>query len=118
MGSESDNGWWESLFRRSDGSQAEARDEQLGSNEDRQVSGQTGSPLSYSIYDEVTGESIVVALVCTCETQVILMEKNSFFCPHCDKECKIDAKSCLTCMDYNFNFEDRLKAEEDYDADL
>jgi hypothetical protein len=46
------------------------------------------------------------------------MEKNSFFCPHCDKECKIDAKSCLTCMDYNFNFEDRLKAEEDYDADL
>jgi hypothetical protein len=118
MGSESDNGWWESLFRRSDGSQAEARDEQLGSDEDGPIPGQAGSPLSYSIYDEVTGQSIIIDMVCTCETQVILMEKNSFFCPHCDRYCMVDPKSCIICIDFNFNFEDRLKAQEENDADL
>jgi hypothetical protein len=47
-----------------------------------------------------------------------LLEKNLFFCPHCDRECKTDPKNCMTCMDYNFNFEDRLREEEDDDADL
>jgi hypothetical protein len=118
MGSESDDGWWESLFRRSDGSQAEARDEQLGSYEERQIPGQASSPLSYSVYDEVTGETIIIEMVCTCETPVMLVGKNSFYCPHCDRECKTESKNCIICMDYNFNFEDRLKAQEDDDADL
>jgi hypothetical protein len=46
------------------------------------------------------------------------MERNSFFCPHCDRECMVDPKSCIICIDFNFNFEDRLKAQEGNDADL
>ena len=116
MGSESNDGWWESLFRGSDGSQAEAWDEQLGSDEDRSFSGQAGSPLSYSVYDE-KGAEIVFSLVCTCDTQVIGLEQNSFFCLHCDRACPF--KNCIVCTDYHLNFEDRLKMEErDDDADL
>jgi len=118
MGSESNDGWWESLFRRGDGSQAEARDEQLGSYEDRQIPRQAGSSLTYSIYDEVTGESITIEMVCTCETPVMLVGDRSFFCPHCDRYCQTESKNCIICMDYNFNFEDRLKYQEGNDADL
>jgi hypothetical protein len=118
MGSESNDGWWESLFRRGDGSQAEAWDEQLGSDESGPLSRQAGSPLGYSVYDN-DGNRIVFSLVCTCDTQVIGLEGNSFFCPHCDRECESNTKNCVICTDYHLNFEDRLKMEENEDdADL
>jgi hypothetical protein len=118
MGSEPNDGWWESLFRRGDGSQAETWDKQLGSYEDGQISGQTGSPLTYSIYDKRTNTKITFALVCSCDTQVIGLDYNSFFCPHCDRGCEIGFKNCDVCTDYHFNLEDRLKMEEENDADL
>jgi hypothetical protein len=118
MGSESNDGWWESLFRRGDGSQAEAWNEQLGSDEDGSFSGQTGAPLTYSIYDEISNSKITFALVCSCDTQVIGLDYNSFFCPHCDRECHRGTKNCVVCIDYHLNLEDRLKMEDEDDADL
>jgi len=32
-----------------------------------------------------------------------------FACPHCDRRCDI-GKSCLNCIDYSVNFEDRDQA--------
>jgi hypothetical protein len=46
------------------------------------------------------------------------MDYNSFFCPHCDRGCDVGFKNCDVCTDYHFNLEDRLKMEEDNDADL
>jgi hypothetical protein len=119
MGSESNDGWWESLFRRGDWSQAEAWDEQLGSHKDRPIPGQADSTLKYAIYDERSGEEIFITLVCTCDTPVKGLELNSFFCPHCDRACERETRSCIVCTDYHLNFEDRIKMEdEDDDADL
>ena len=116
MGSESDDGWWESLFRGSDWSQAEAWDEQLGSDSEGQVSRQTGSPINYAIFDEETGESIMIALVCSCDNAVLSAGGNSFYCPHCDRACfPSNNKRCITCLEFSLNVEDRLKMLDEQD---
>lgn len=53
---------------------------------------------SYSVVDENSGFTFVVALACGCGEQVALFTENNeedFYCVHCDRPC--DIENCLSC---------------------
>jgi hypothetical protein len=104
MGSKSNNGWWKSLFRRSDRTQAETRNEQLGSNQFQPFSGQASSPVVIEFYDEEIDEVLEVILICSCGLPVISLTneyEGFFYCQHCDYECWGNKNTCQRCIKYN-----------------
>lgn len=88
----------------------------MGSDNQREVPGQADTPVTYEILDEENGQMIVITLVCTCDNPVKMLAGKYFYCLHCDRDCSRNPKSCINCMDYSGNFEDRdrmLQEEDD-----
>lgn len=118
MGTESNHGWWERLFRRGDWTQAETWYEQLGRDIEREASGPAGTPLEYVLSDEETDELITVKVVCTCDAVVYTINDENFYCLHCDRPCNLAQYGrCYRCAKYNDNIEYRLE-EDDNGSEL
>ena len=68
-------------------------------------------------YDE-NGEAHGITLICTCQSQVIILSVDRdydpplphFDCTHCDRPCSL--KGCAECLVYNSMLEARLIMEE------
>lgn len=114
MGSESNNGWWKSLFQRSNRSRHEARDEQLGGYGAGAFSGQADSSLE-TYFDEVSIDGVVgvffIEYLCSCGLPVVRLHGDgSFGCLHCDSVCMK-----LRCVDCYALMNQREGDEEDSD---
>ena len=99
MGTESNNGWWKSLFQRGNRARHEARDEQLGSHGAGAFSGQADSTLE-TYFDEIQLEGVAgvfyIEYLCSCGLPVVrLNNESNFACVHCDAVCMV--MRCVDC---------------------
>lgn len=93
MDAKPNDGWWKSLFQRSNRARHKARDEQLGSDEP----GANPRPANFevddkdylmSIYQDDNGDFHVTYYVCACGLKVVAInDDNDYVCDHCDKPC-------------------------------
>lgn len=99
MDSKPNHGWWKSLLQRSFWSRHKTRNEQLGSNQVGEATGQAGPPVKPYIIvleDEDTGEVYNIEIVCGCESVVIDLGDGHYSCLHCDTVCtEQDCGKCI-----------------------
>ena len=123
MGSKSNNGWWKSLFQRSNRSRHEAGNEQLGGYPDGAFSGQTSVALEYyteQLHNEQLNITLDIQFVCACGSEVYKLHgEDNFGCLHCDSVCL--EQMCDNCVSLNLvdRFEEDEEDEEgEDDADI
>lgn len=87
---------------------------------EEQETGELGyEPYIEIMRDEEANMTLIVYVICACETQTRALGDGFFDCPHCDKVCKIEeCDPCKRLEKFSYDLEYEQEEEEDGDADL